>query len=119
MTTVRTPSRRPTFRPPTFFRRPKWPALTALTALTLRTCRRSAGQILARHPEYLALALLGVEPEEGQPRERRFERRTAAADLAEERTVRREVSRRLLHDTANQIQTVIPCGQRQARLMTI
>src|SRR5260370_10504982 len=105
MTTVHTPSRRPTFRPPTFFRRPKWPALTALTALTLRTCPRSAGQILARDPEHLALALLGVEPEEGQPRERRFERLAAAADLAQPRTAFRPVPGRLLLEAAPPIHT--------------
>src|ERR1700730_5573161 len=119
MRTVHTPSRRPTFRPPTFFRCPKWPALIALTALTLRTCPRSAGQILARDPEHLALVLLGVEPEEGQTRERRFERLAAAADLAEERAVRREVPGGLGHDAAHQIETVVARGQGQARLMTV
>src|SRR5580704_14463155 len=80
---------------------------------------RSADQIRARDPEHLALALLGVEPEEGQPRERRLEGLAAAADLAEERAVLGQVSRHHLQDTAYQIETVVAGGQRQARLVTV
>src|SRR3981189_2458474 len=79
----------------------------------------SGREVGARDPEHLALALLGVEPQERQPWERRFERLAAAADLAEERTVLREMPRRLLQDAAHQVEPVVTRGQRQARLMTV
>ena len=46
-----------------------------------------------RDPEHLALALLGVEPQERQPR-KRPRAAAAAADLAQQRAVLREVPRR-------------------------
>ena len=60
----------------------------AQTAPSARASLRSAGQILARDPEHLAFALLGVEPEEGQAREGRFE-------LARGRGRSRRAARRL------------------------
>src|SRR5258708_39803851 len=112
MTTVHTPSRRPTFRPPRF----SSPEMACANCANPPDVPSSAVQVLARDPEHLAFALLGVEPKEGQPGERRFEWLAAAADLAEGRAVRREGSRRLLQDTAHQIETGGACGQRQARL---
>ena len=76
-------------------------------------------RILPRNPEHLALALLGVEPQEGQAREGGFELGAAAADLADQGAVLGEMPRRFGEDAAHQVEPVVARRQRHARLVPV
>src|SRR5260221_13583459 len=74
-------------------------------------------EVGARDPEHLALALLRVEPDEGQLRIGPLENPPAAADFAQQAAALREMARRLLDDAAHQIEAVLAGGQGEPRLV--
>src|SRR3954462_4371635 len=68
-------------------------------------CDGSA-EIGGRDPEHFAFGVLGVEPEQGQFRKRLVEQFAAAADLAEQAAVRREMIGRIAQDAADHVEAV-------------
>src|SRR5882757_3199763 len=57
-------------------------------------------------PEHLALGILGVEPEQRQSRKDGFQRRPAAADLAQQSALRREVRPGFAKDAPDDVEPV-------------
>jgi peptide chain release factor 3 len=100
----------------------RWVTSFALTHPTAprRGLRRNAlQQRLARHPEDLAAALLGLDPEEVESGIFRLQQFAAGADLAEHGAALVEMVRRPGEDAPDDVEPVLAAGQRQFRLVPV
>ena len=70
----------------------------------------------ARNPEHFAVGILGIEPEQRQLRKGGLERRAAAADLAQQPALRRQMPAGLVEDAADDVEPVGAAVEGELRL---